>query len=350
MSVKKVQVETGKGLKSITLKPTVRCNANCVFCEQRLDHYKKTSNKIDIAFDDWTKIVDEAISLGIKSVNISGGEPTLYPRLIDLIKACKAKSVEVNLKSNGYLIDKNFAKKLALANLDSCTISIYSHSESVHDKIKSIKGSHKAAVNALKCLAEEGIDTYLQTVLTREMLGSFDKYLKWAVSLKVDVLFVSYLEGNGNVSKPNEYEIKDFVNNIVPKSKEILKKSLANEPLLLEEGLNTLDGLFDFREISHGQIAKGVYNLTTLKGCGRNHSMAILLSNGEIHPCNAVEYFHMPIAGDLNQISLTEAWNSEIWEKVKKGGPGWCKICPMNRHTSIKFKKDVDINAFYSTP
>jgi MoaA/NifB/PqqE/SkfB family radical SAM enzyme len=288
--------------------------------------------------------------LGIESVNISGGEPTLYPQLFDLIHACKAKSIEVNLKSNGYLIDKKFAKKLGCTKLDSCTISIYSHNEFIHDEIKSITGSHRTAVNAINYLTDEGVETYLQTVLTREMLETFDRFLEWVSALDVDILFLSYLEGSTDEHRPAEAEINDFINIMVPRSKEILKKILADKPKLLKSSLDAMDGLFRFDDVSAAQIAKGTYNLPTLAGCGRNHSMAMLLNNGEIHPCNAVEYFAKPVVGDLNKVSLTEAWDSELWDRVKKNGPGWCTVCPMNRHTFIKFKENADANSFYSTP
>ncbi|MEI6498440.1 MAG: radical SAM protein [bacterium] len=350
MTEQKKEVKIHEGLKSLTLKPTLKCNANCAFCKQRLDNYKKSHGHNDISLSDWAKIIDEAIALGVESVNISGGEPTLYSQLFDLINICKAKSMKVNLKSNGYLIDKKFSQKLGHTKLDSCTISIYSHNEFVHDEIKGVNGSYRASIAAIKYLTEEGIGTCLQTVLTKEMLENFDQFLKWASGLNIGILFLSYLEGSSNEHRPSESKINDFIDIMIPKSKEILKKALIDKPILLKLSLDAMDGLFRFGDVSVAQIAKGIYNPPTLAGCGRNYSMAILLNNGEIHPCNAVEYFSEPVMGDLNKTSFTEAWDSELWHRVKKNGTGWCTVCPMNRHTFIKFKENVDADSFYSTP
>lgn len=335
-------------LKSITIKPTLSCNAACSFCEQRMDHYKKSTVKDNLTLDQWRKIINESIQLGAKQINISGGEPTLYPYLFDLIEYCKSKGVEVHLKSNGYLIDKKFADRLLNLNLDSCTISIYSHKSSAHDKLKRLKGSHKAAVNAIRYLTDNGVTTNIQVILNPDLIINFDKYLKWVSNFKINVLFLSYLEGGQSLKHPTAKEISYFFNVIKPKCKNYLSL-FQGDGKILNENLSELDGLFYSKDIPLQKIAAGIYNLKKFKHCGRNSSMAMILGNGEIHPCNAVEYFHKPIVGDLYKQSLIQAWSSDKWKKVRLFGLNYCHLCPMNRHTLIKFT-DGKIPPFYSSP
>lgn len=148
----KTIIDTHCKLKNLIIKPTLKCNGNCSFCSQRLNHYKENHASRDLSFERWLKILDEAASLGVRVVNISGGEPTLYKYLVDLVMASTKRSLEVNLKTNGFLINDKLIKDLYDAGLNSCTISIYSHNPKIHNRIKRIKGSHNVSVEAIKKL------------------------------------------------------------------------------------------------------------------------------------------------------------------------------------------------------
>jgi len=337
-------------LKNLIIKPTLNCNAKCSFCEQRLEHYK-SSNQSKLSIKKWENVLNEAASLGVNSISISGGEPTLYNHLFELIELCKERSFKVHLKTNGFLINDEYADKLLVSGLDSCTISIYSQSSTIHDQSKRLSGSHISAINAIGYLKRCGIETNVQTVLTSDLMNDFDKYLNWIGQLDINNLFISYLEGNHSVGRPSVTEIKKFVSVMIPKCKKSLSNTLSGKSKpLLNMDLKNLDSLFQFDNVSYEGLSKGLYNKADLDGCGRNHSMALILSNGEIHPCNAIEYFHEPVVGNLIDESLTDAWQSATWEKVKLYGPGLCHLCPMNRHTFISFTEQDDEPSFYSPP
>lgn len=334
-----------KSLVALTIKPIMRCNANCHFCSERLEYYSKaTRNKLTLS--NWKEVINDSIVLGVASISLSGGEPTLYGDLFSLIEYCKERNLEVHLKTNGYLINNDFAKRLAKSNVDSCTISLYSFDPNIHDEIKNLKGSHKKAVDAIRFLRNYHVSTNAQVVLTEHILNKFDEYLGWVIGLGIDTLFISYLEGSCT-EKPNEEAIKFFINNIMPKAKDILGSKQTSVDLL--ESLSKLDVMYNFNNISVKEMARGIYN-KDMEGCGRNHSLAIILENGDIHPCNAVEYFHKPIVGNINNQSLLKAWSSsKEWEMVKKNGLDWCQKCPMNRHFFLKLSQK-NIPNFYSTP
>lgn len=149
--------------------------------------------------------------------------------------------------------------------------------------------------------------------------------------------------------RPSEKQISRFVSAMIPKCKEVLSEIFKKEQKLLKENLANLEKMFRFEKISFKEISQGIYN-KRLNGCGRNYTMALILGNGEVHPCNAVEYFHKPIVGNLMVESLRESWHSSKWQKVKLFGPGWCRFCPMNRHTFIKFVDDNSIPSSYFPP
>jgi len=80
----------------IQFYPTVRCNLACPFCFNRaLPHVG------DIAFANFQRLVDKLKEIGVRTIDIIGGEPTMHPELPLLIKAALHEDLGINLSSNG---------------------------------------------------------------------------------------------------------------------------------------------------------------------------------------------------------------------------------------------------------
>ncbi len=87
----------------------------------------------------------EAKSLGAWNLTISGGEPTLYKQLPELIAYGKKQGYFIRLNSNGGLTDFGFAEALVDAGLDVADISLYSPVEVVHDAMRGAGGLWRKA-------------------------------------------------------------------------------------------------------------------------------------------------------------------------------------------------------------
>ena len=73
----------------LVLKPTLACTARCETCHTRksLHRIKKKEPQLGIA--DWKHLFAEVNTLGLSKLTISGGEPTLYTNLLELISEGK---------------------------------------------------------------------------------------------------------------------------------------------------------------------------------------------------------------------------------------------------------------------
>ncbi len=325
-----------KKLKYLIIKPHLGCNCSCSFCGSRLELYENNRENRSLSIKDWKRILKEGKNLGLKNIHISGGEPTLYGGLIDLIKYAKSLGLKVNLNTNGVLLaNKEYVRNLNSVKLDSCTISLYSASSSKHDSIKSYYGAFAKALSAMNNIHETDIELNLQTILTVENMNYFLEFIKLVHKLNPKKMFISYLEGYNNIHHPSKEDIMHFKETIIPNCNDYLKKNFKGN--LLQKNLENLNNLFNFG-VSDSDLAKGIYNYSNPINCKNRKSLALILANGDVHPCNAIEYFHEPVVGNLRKSSLKELWNSSDWKKIRNGGPGWCKLCPMTHHTYLIFK------------
>lgn len=84
------------------------CNFKCRQC------FSKFGTKKLLPVEDWKKIVDNCIAgADVTEFNIAGGEPMLYPGLVELTKYIRNKGVKVSLITNGSLMDEEWIKNYA---------------------------------------------------------------------------------------------------------------------------------------------------------------------------------------------------------------------------------------------
>lgn len=84
------------------------CNFKCRQC------FSKFGTEKLLPVKDWEKIVDNCIAgADVTEFNIAGGEPMLYPGLVELVKYIRNKGVKISLITNGSLMDEEWIKNYA---------------------------------------------------------------------------------------------------------------------------------------------------------------------------------------------------------------------------------------------
>lgn len=92
----------------VNLHITNTCNCSCRHCFAHFGESKPLS------VDDWKRVVDNCISeTKVTEFNIAGGEPLLYPALIDLVQYIRDKGIDVSIITNGILMTTEWVKKNA---------------------------------------------------------------------------------------------------------------------------------------------------------------------------------------------------------------------------------------------
>ena len=157
---------------------TDRCNFNCTYCRGL-----KYEDKGDMPYWRARNIVQLWINSGLKNVRFSGGEPTLYDGLINLVKRCKKNGVEhIALSTNGSA-SLDYYTELAGAGVNDFSISLDSGCCSIGEKMAGgIPRSWDKACEAIQYLSTI---TYVTVgmVFTEENYGESGNAVKFVDSL-----------------------------------------------------------------------------------------------------------------------------------------------------------------------
>lgn len=90
-------------LHEITIEITQCCPNRCIYCSSLSDASK--TQLLD--YDTICHIVDDAISLGAKSVSLSGGEPFQHPDIVKIVSHIHSKGLHCLLYTSGIVMEKD---------------------------------------------------------------------------------------------------------------------------------------------------------------------------------------------------------------------------------------------------
>lgn len=152
-----------------------RCGSRCRFCyTEEIRHEPPLSSRQVRA------VIDAAAEVEtIKTVVLTGGEPTIRPGLDALIRyIAEAGFRTITLQTNGHrLANPGQVKRLSEAGLTDVLLSLHGATAKTHDGLVGVAGSFKLACRALRELVARGIAVTVNFVACRENLDEIDRFV-----------------------------------------------------------------------------------------------------------------------------------------------------------------------------
>lgn len=165
---------------------TYACNLKCSHC--LTGSGKKLPDELN--FYEACGILDQLARAKVFSITFCGGEPLTRPYLFSLIQKATDAGIEVNLDTNGLLIDAATAERLQIAGVKGVQVSIDGREET-HDRFRGKQGSFKAAVEAVRILRSAGVFVSISSVLTAATYQDLDYLVDLALKFGASGLKLS---------------------------------------------------------------------------------------------------------------------------------------------------------------
>lgn len=141
---------------SISFTLTNACNLRCRMCGQwSTEGYIRNSTRaleqeMDLA--DWLRLVDELAAHRIGSLLLRGGEPFLFPSIVDLLEHLNRNGIFIAIDTNGTMLGRYAADLIRIGGIH-LTVSV-DGPEEVHDQVRGVAGTFRRLREGLARLRE----------------------------------------------------------------------------------------------------------------------------------------------------------------------------------------------------
>ena len=161
-----------KKINQCTVVLTHNCNLRCEFCYAKSAGYKETDR---ISIKNLKEIVSFCKDSKVKYLVFTGGEPLLYPNLVEVLQYIKTNtpSISVAIPTNGVLLkDLDYCKKLIENGVEYFDISIKGRDSDEWYKSTGHDGSSSQSI-AIHNLSTLPVEFTCSMVITHENVHTF---------------------------------------------------------------------------------------------------------------------------------------------------------------------------------
>ena len=158
---------------SLNFELTYACSERCLHCfnegAARSDLHEEHRLRPDmLTLDDYKRLIDELVELGIPEVTVTGGDPFSYPHCWDILDYLHERNLAVNLFTNAQALNTSEKiHRIARLGLRQLSVSIYSTDAEVHDQITRRRGSWEQSMKALRELSNWPVPLNIKTPVFR---------------------------------------------------------------------------------------------------------------------------------------------------------------------------------------
>ena len=182
------------------------CNNKCLMCSNPRGYDGVGSYSLDVL-----KARVDKFDKGETDIYLTGGEPSLYPRLFELLGYIRGRfpRARIVIDTNGRMFAyPDFAGKCASFGNMEFQVSICGHSAAAHDAVTLTPGSFEQAVAGIRNLLSPengGAAVELRFVLTGMSLRNMEKVYRFALGnlkgIKALVFIFLEMEGMAGVNE-----------------------------------------------------------------------------------------------------------------------------------------------------
>ncbi|WP_158516590.1 radical SAM protein [Scytonema hofmannii] len=153
-------------MSHLNLEISRKCNQNCFYCFNSSSISERTGI---VSFENWQTILGMMHESGLKSVHITGGEPFMWSKTVDLLDYAQNIGLDTSILSNGFQI-QSLAKTHTevLRKLKVAQISLDTTNPTMHDSRRGSEGAWQQAMDAIAALRELNVSVEISCVVDDE--------------------------------------------------------------------------------------------------------------------------------------------------------------------------------------
>ena len=304
------EVATG-GKISASLYVTRACNLRCRTC-----YVSAGLSKLkELQKEDWERVIRQLREVA-DMVYFLGGEPLMRPWTVELVRLTASLGMAPSMSTNGFLMNREIARKLKDAGLATLQLSIDGAGPNQNDPIRG-RGSFNAAIQAVNAATAEGLTVSLSYTVMDYNASGVKGILELAGKLGVNEVNLIGVQPFGR-ARENGFRLSRET------GKAVIKEAEGAGVRVTLNGFRFYLPDFDrvASELSAGRGYRDGYRTCP---AGVNHLVIDL--DGEVYGCDLLMGNRFS-EGNVSHARLGEIWRKGFNPFRERPVPPQCSACP----------------------
>ncbi|MBN1429773.1 MAG: radical SAM protein [Anaerolineae bacterium] len=285
-----------------SLELTYACNNNCSGCSN-LFLNNETSRSSSV----WQQILTR-VAPHAQFFKLTGGEPTLHPEFMEIVRAITAMGIPFTLFTNA-----RWHNPQAMIDLLTGTpqrsgllISLHGPDAVTHEMFTNTPGSFDETCENIQRATVANLRVHTSTVLTRYNWNRVREIVTLAQMLGAKrAVFNRYLGLPMPDLEPEEWQLRQAMWGI----DELGCQAVNHQPAAIS--------------VKYGNCIPQCFMPSSSTGCWAGITYGTIDPQGNLRPCN-----HSPlVVGNVLEASLEELWRSEAMNRWRALLPAECEEC-----------------------
>lgn len=290
---------------------TYGCNNQCPHCYNETDRLAMPS----LPFDQWKLVLDKVALLGIPQVILTGGEATLHPDLLDIIRYADDLGMTVGLNTNGrHIAHQPFMEKIAQSGLDHIQITLASNYPEIHNAMMGATSFHQT-VRGIENAVASGVHAITNTTLMRNNMDHAEEIIDFLFDLGIQTFAMNgMIYSGGGFAHPSaiaENEMPPLLVRVREHAEKLGMRFLWYTPT-------------EYYRLSPVELEVGA------KRCNAGEYSMCIEPNGDILPCQS----YYVSAGNILHDPWEEIWMGELFRSFRdrEDDPLWAGLPEKYHH------------------
>lgn len=331
-------IENELHFQVLTLEPTQGCNQKCITCHNWENSQNDSINSYspELTIESYGKLIREATVLGVKHVNLSGGEPFVRKDVTKIVQLIKSYGLECSLVTNGTSLTYEAIKELVDMRVEAIRISVDAAMPDLHDKIRGQNGAFSRVHKHIKSLQQYGgqvgflPDLSFNSTISRINLGEIPGLIQLAYDWGATTVNYGFVirVGQEAIRRTNERIGFDVTSEqFAGGENDKLLLTLEDVPsaiMLLESANDSaqrlgvrnnipvlMDYLRDPQAVVTGKYTQSVYDSSK---CSVPYIRILVNPYGIVSPCSSVRIN----LGNVSTEPLDEIWFGDSYNRFRR--------------------------------
>jgi len=218
-AIRKAEGWRGHVPRKVALFLTTRCNFDCSYCFTR-------KYKWDLDYEAVARTLVQARDHGAYLLTISGGEPTLYGRLDDVVDLAAFLGYRIGIISNGWRWPQARLEKFIAHRELAFIISLEGADAALHDHIRR-KGSFAMIVELVRRIRALDPTRFVgaNVIITPDNIGQMDSICDWAFAPEIGLSQLRFDRATGvDKALDNGIEVGSVTRRYLEKARELVAR------------------------------------------------------------------------------------------------------------------------------